>query len=48
MHAPYVTAINGGPAEMDPDLGSSLVPENFAKFFKILRHIESLDVCMKH
>ena len=26
----------------------SLVPQNFAKFFKILRHIESLDVCIKH
>ena len=25
-----------------------LVPLHFAKFFKISRHIESLDVCMKH
>jgi hypothetical protein len=25
----------------------SVAPQN-AKFFKILRHIESLDVCMKH
>ena len=25
-----------------------LVPSQNAKFFKILRHIESLDACMKH
>ena len=27
---------------------SSLVAKNFTKFFKIFRHIESLDSCMKH
>jgi hypothetical protein len=26
----------------------SLVPQEFCKFFHILRHIESLDVCMKY
>jgi hypothetical protein len=25
-----------------------LVPRNFAKFFNIPHHIESLDACMKH
>ena len=29
-------------------LGSSLVAKNFTKFFKIPRHIESLDTCIKH
>jgi hypothetical protein len=29
-------------------LEACLVAKNFAKFFNILRHIESLDVCMKH
>jgi hypothetical protein len=26
----------------------SLVPQEFCKIFHIFRHIESLDVCMKH
>jgi hypothetical protein len=29
-------------------LGPCLVVRNFAKFFNISRHIESLDACMKH
>jgi hypothetical protein len=28
--------------------GPSLVAKNFANFFNISRHIESLDACMKH
>jgi len=30
------------------ELNKALVPEKFCKIFQILRHIESLDVCMEY
>jgi hypothetical protein len=29
-------------------LRQCLVPSKFQKFYKILRHIKSLDICMEH